>query len=118
MGKIADQILELQDQLVALDASDEDPLETEDERARLQSLLDDLDLGADIEEIVFEEPPGPPDPPEPLLTPAPTSENPVLTAEEMAEKYTVKELKELAKERGLSGYSRLKEAELIELLLS
>ena len=35
--------------------------------------------------------------------------------EELKEK-TVKELEEIAKERGLSGYSDLKKAELIELL--
>lgn len=32
------------------------------------------------------------------------------------EKYTVKELRAMCKERGLTGYSKLKEAELIALL--
>ena len=31
-------------------------------------------------------------------------------------KYTVKELKKMCKERGITGYSRKKEAELIEML--
>jgi len=39
-----------------------------------------------------------------------------LTNKEIDERLTVKELKALCKERGLKGYSKLKEAELIELL--
>lgn len=30
--------------------------------------------------------------------------------------YTVKELKEICKEKGITGYSRMKEAELIEVI--
>lgn len=33
-----------------------------------------------------------------------------------SEKYTVKELKEMCKEKGITGYSKMKEAELIEVL--
>ena len=32
------------------------------------------------------------------------------------EEYTLKELREMCKERGLKGYSKMSEAELIELL--
>lgn len=35
---------------------------------------------------------------------------------EVKEKHTVKELRSMCKEQGLSGYSKLKEDELIELL--
>lgn len=36
--------------------------------------------------------------------------------ESVAERLTVKELKQMCKDKGLTGYSKLKEAELIELL--
>lgn len=34
----------------------------------------------------------------------------------VSERYTVKELKQMCKDKGLTGYSKLKEAELINLL--
>lgn len=35
---------------------------------------------------------------------------------EVEDRFTVKELKQMCKDKGLTGYSKLKEAELIELL--
>lgn len=58
-------------------------------------------------------------PKERLKQPQPTAEvaEVVETKEESAsEKYTVKELRAMCKEKGITGYSKLKEAELIELL--
>ena len=43
-------------------------------------------------------------------------ENTVNVKETAEEKYTVKELKAMCKERGIKNYSKLKEAELIEIL--
>jgi len=36
--------------------------------------------------------------------------------ESIKEKYTVKELKEMCKEKGLKGYSRMNEADLVKLI--
>lgn len=41
---------------------------------------------------------------------------PTGAAASVEDKYTVKELKEMCKEKGITGYSKMKEAELIEVL--
>lgn len=43
-------------------------------------------------------------------------ESPKMSPTPMSERYTVKELKQMCKDKGLTGYSKLKEAELINLL--
>lgn len=40
----------------------------------------------------------------------------ISAAQSAAEKPTVKELKEMCKEKGITGYSKMKEKELIEVL--
>lgn len=47
----------------------------------------------------------------------PDEEPPLYTAEELKDKYSVGELKKILKDGGVSGYSKLKEDELIELIL-
>lgn len=74
MGKIADRIDEIHNQLLKLD--DLDPLETDDERQKLFEELGSLDIGDDFVEPEREEPPAEPPPPPP---PAPAPEPSVVT---------------------------------------
>lgn len=50
-------------------------------------------------------------------TPSPEEEDMELTREEIKKKYTVAELKQILKDNGVSGYSGLKEDELIDLII-
>ena len=117
MSDYLEQLATLDDEITGADQENLDAIEALLEKR--SALLDNPPPAPEIEE-----PPAPEPQIEPKEEPNVEPEPPVKTETEdekmdrLREEYSVGELKQMAKEAGLENYSRLKEDELIKLLIA